>query len=176
MMQTSPKPSISPLERRQNDSMDVKSPPPSSGTHPVLDVINPDGIGEKAEAFDQIQSRKKRHQQPTFVYVRCQTRPAVRCSNHASSFCLSHTPTVRRASTYTPHTHSSLSAPLQLRSSLLTAPLSLHPWANRSGCKETTLLLLLLFLPSLFCYLYPPPNSLKVHRKSFCLSKHTHTL
>lgn len=60
MMQTSPKPSISPLERRQNDSMDVKSPPPSSsGTHPVLDVINPDATGKKAEAFDQIQSRKR---------------------------------------------------------------------------------------------------------------------
>lgn len=113
----------------------------------------------------------------TYLWARgrCPTHPAAQRSIHASSFCLTHTDS--EAGEHIHNTHSSLSAPLQLRSSLLAAPLSLHPWANRSGCEETTLLLLLLlFLSSLFCYLLTPPPliiSLKVHRKSFCLSKHT---
>lgn len=57
MMLTSPEASISPLQQRQNHSVDVKHPPPpphptppsSSETHPVLDVINPDVTKKKRE-------------------------------------------------------------------------------------------------------------------------------
>lgn len=50
MMQTSPRPSISPLEQRQKRQRGCEPPPPpSSETHPVLDVINPDATKKKRD-------------------------------------------------------------------------------------------------------------------------------